>query len=543
MIEVVYAAALGCGIPFLCWNLFGQVRNRKQNGGLWTRKFVIRTITLVLACWLFRKISMSIEDNEFFDPYEILELQTGATRAEIRASYKRLSMLNHPDKLSRADRDASRRFARLVKAHKTLIDPQSRKNYELYGNPDGPQSWSYGVPIPEFLKPGDNASSQSMAVYYLGYVGVLIAFVYGAKKVMNSFEPEAPSVVIASEDVLALDAMLSEASNSTHILECMACVPQLCSLEREEMIQTDTEMQAISEKVKASLLEMKAEPVFTPGGAKDIILRQNSRGESKPSRDGLIHPKRTPMSDHNLVVLMSALHSRHPNSKIPRELSAAYVEEQAYVLGVAELLLDASLQLAASKGSLSLFLAVIECKGLIRRKVWSHDEVDALQIQEEDLQRESVALPSIRILSHEAETWGETQIAVGDKSLVKLVLERGHAPLYKLNRPISGSVLSKGEPWWVLLASVGKNGERSLLNAAPVLVKTLTQPTVEVELSFNAPSIPGDHKYVIMVRSPVFLQCGTDAEGTFRVVSQSEIIPDDDVSDEEEEYEDEEVEE
>ena len=76
--------------------------------------------------------------------FQILEVSSAATRAEIRSAYKQLSLKYHPDK-NRGDRRAAQRFRQLSKAHRALSSTEGRRNYKLYGNPDGPQSWNYGM--------------------------------------------------------------------------------------------------------------------------------------------------------------------------------------------------------------------------------------------------------------------------------------------------------------------------------------------------------------------------------------------------------------
>jgi translocation protein SEC63 len=65
---------------------------------------------------LARKM-MSVEaDHVEYDPYAILELDRGATSAEVRKQYRRLSLEHHPDKGG-----DEQTFVRLTKAYKAYV--------------------------------------------------------------------------------------------------------------------------------------------------------------------------------------------------------------------------------------------------------------------------------------------------------------------------------------------------------------------------------------------------------------------------------------
>jgi len=106
----------------------------------------------------------------FFDPYKILEVDTGATEAQIKSSFRKLTLKYHPDKNDSPD--APQLYADVVKAHKTLTDAETREKWEMYGNPDGPQGITVGVALPEWLVDGKN-KSVVLAVYLIFLVVVV----------------------------------------------------------------------------------------------------------------------------------------------------------------------------------------------------------------------------------------------------------------------------------------------------------------------------------------------------------------------------------
>uniref|UniRef100_A0A2K5YGL9 Translocation protein SEC63 homolog n=1 Tax=Mandrillus leucophaeus TaxID=9568 RepID=A0A2K5YGL9_MANLE len=92
---------------------------------------------VLLAGWalfLFLAYKVSKTDREYqeYNPYEVLNLDPGATVAEIKKQYRLLSLKYHPDKGG-----DEVMFMRIAKAYAALTDEESRKNWEEFGNPDG----------------------------------------------------------------------------------------------------------------------------------------------------------------------------------------------------------------------------------------------------------------------------------------------------------------------------------------------------------------------------------------------------------------------
>lgn len=66
-----------------------------------------------------------------------------------------LTSSSHPDKVRLAENqtkeDAESHFVNLTKAYKALTDETIRKNFELYGHPDGRQEMSMGIALPAWV--------------------------------------------------------------------------------------------------------------------------------------------------------------------------------------------------------------------------------------------------------------------------------------------------------------------------------------------------------------------------------------------------------
>jgi len=62
------------------------------------------------------------------DPYEILQVQRNATDREIKVAYKKLALINHPD---RSDNPNETMMAQINEAYAILSDPEQRRCYDL----------------------------------------------------------------------------------------------------------------------------------------------------------------------------------------------------------------------------------------------------------------------------------------------------------------------------------------------------------------------------------------------------------------------------
>ncbi|XP_043273774.1 translocation protein SEC63 homolog isoform X2 [Venturia canescens] len=88
-----------------------------------------------------------------FDPFEILGISAGASQGEIKRAYRKLSLILHPDK----ETGNEKVFMILTKAYKALTDDEARKNWEKYGNPDGPGVMSFGIALPSWIVEKENS--------------------------------------------------------------------------------------------------------------------------------------------------------------------------------------------------------------------------------------------------------------------------------------------------------------------------------------------------------------------------------------------------
>lgn len=57
----------------------------------------------------------------------------------------------HPDKNPEDPEAANEVFVKVSKAYQSLTDPAVRENYEKYGNPDGKQTFTFGIALPAWV--------------------------------------------------------------------------------------------------------------------------------------------------------------------------------------------------------------------------------------------------------------------------------------------------------------------------------------------------------------------------------------------------------
>jgi len=114
-------------------------------------------ITIFLTLVFYYLIISVATDGEVnsFDPFTILEIDTGADPRAIKKAFREKSLRWHPDKNPNNPK-AEATFMLINKAYEALTDSQARENWEKYGNPDGRQSLEVSIGLPSFLLDPDN---------------------------------------------------------------------------------------------------------------------------------------------------------------------------------------------------------------------------------------------------------------------------------------------------------------------------------------------------------------------------------------------------
>ncbi|XP_003702349.1 translocation protein Sec63 [Megachile rotundata] len=107
----------------------------------------------IILIFLAYKVSQFDYEMTNFDPFEILGVPPSASQSDIKKAYRKLSLILHPDK----ETGNEKAFMKLTKAYRALTDEEARKNWEKYGNPDGPGAMSFGIALPSWIVEKENS--------------------------------------------------------------------------------------------------------------------------------------------------------------------------------------------------------------------------------------------------------------------------------------------------------------------------------------------------------------------------------------------------
>lgn len=152
--------------------------------------FYFMIFMVVLLSYLFTLSYGEIVKNgnnfKRFDPYEILEIEPGVDVAIIKKAYRKLTLKYHPDK-NPNNLQAKAKFIMIAKAYESLTDEVARKNFELYGNPDGPGSMRLAVGLPSFVLNKKN-HMPILFLFLMLIVIIIPAFVWFWFKNSNKYD-------------------------------------------------------------------------------------------------------------------------------------------------------------------------------------------------------------------------------------------------------------------------------------------------------------------------------------------------------------------
>jgi translocation protein SEC63 len=173
-------------------NLFSK---KKRNARNYTFYFYI--VSLLLLCYVSYNCYFEIKENsgnfKTFNPFEILEIEADATEQQIKKAYKRLALKYHPDR-NPNNSQAKAKFMMISKAYEALTNETARKNWELYGNPDGPGSMRLAVGLPSFVL--NKKNHMPILILFLIFIVIILpAFVLYWFSSTNNYDDAGVQVI------------------------------------------------------------------------------------------------------------------------------------------------------------------------------------------------------------------------------------------------------------------------------------------------------------------------------------------------------------
>ncbi len=80
----------------------------------------------MLFCYVAYKTTQYDYEFAKFDPYEILQVEVGASAAVVKSAYRKLSVIYHPDKKTGDEKT----FMKITRAYQVLRSTRFATNYQ-----------------------------------------------------------------------------------------------------------------------------------------------------------------------------------------------------------------------------------------------------------------------------------------------------------------------------------------------------------------------------------------------------------------------------
>ena len=176
---------LNCQCSHCKKKLINIIEKDKKSNNIF--KFIILILLIISFIIVYKKIKITSKNVKTFNPYQILEIEDQENDArKIKKSYKKLALKYHPDK-NPNNLQARAKFMLINKAYEILTNNESKANFELYGNPDGPTSMKFSVGLPQYVLDKKN-HFKILLIFLIIICGIIPYHFYHWYKKINLFD-------------------------------------------------------------------------------------------------------------------------------------------------------------------------------------------------------------------------------------------------------------------------------------------------------------------------------------------------------------------
>eukprot|EP00747_Dinoflagellata_sp_TGD_P032395 gnl/TRDRNA2_/TRDRNA2_135954_c0_seq1.p1 gnl/TRDRNA2_/TRDRNA2_135954_c0~~gnl/TRDRNA2_/TRDRNA2_135954_c0_seq1.p1 ORF type:complete len:608 (+),score=135.67 gnl/TRDRNA2_/TRDRNA2_135954_c0_seq1:59-1825(+) len=445
-----------------------------------------------------------------FDPFDILEVPPGSSNNDIKKSYRRLSLIYHPDK-NPDDPLAASRFIQITKAYQALTDEVARKNYEMYGNPDGPQTSKVGIGLPRFLLEKENHLIILSCFFFLLLFVVPMIFIcyYQWTK-----QYAANGVMI--ETLQFMGYYISEVTRAKNCPELLAA-----SAESRGMILRPTDntaMMPIMEKVTEHKKRQFSLPIVVRN--QFLIWAHMQRfhdlmsGELRDDLDQLLkYSMRITQAMIEIACMREWFFTAQAMIEFRRCLVQALDVKSSQLLQIPHFNDDAVKHCQKGKQGVSNLVDFISKDAESRRGLAAMEPHQVADIEAFCFHASAIELKAT------IETEGEGEIVVGDVATVTAAICRKHLKEGEAIGPVHAPFFPepKFEEWWLFLVE-----ERPAMRIIAYERVRDTERQVEVKMCFHV-SRPHEHKLVLWALCDSYAGLDEKVEINFKACTEEEV--------------------
>lgn len=562
-------------------NYLGNFYQRKRS-----RRRIVRTIIVIgwIAFFIVAYKCATIQQEYInWDPFEILGVMENASPNDIKKAYRKLSLIYHPDK----DTGDADRFVKITKAYAALTDDEARKNWELYGNPDGPGATSFGIALPSWIVEKEN-SFVVLGIYALIFMVALPVSVgiwwyrsvkFGCDKVLINtselyyyFIHKTPNMALKRVIMILASSLEFAKSHNSEVIErptdnqevprLIRDLPMLGENNKERplcfsySIKTRAILHAHLSRMKLPATTLDVDRCFIVRKcpyllqefvqcvAQLITLALTGRIQNMPNLSTLENAMKL-----SALIVQALWEYQSPLLQLPHftEDTLRFFEKKKIKIKSIEQL--ARMKESDRRESLKNFtdtqyadiMQVISSMPLmtVQNKLEVLDDEDPGVITAGSIVTVSVKLKRSfmkKLLDDESDQQEQPEVSETDEFIDKLnpkqkVFESKPKKSHAVHCPFFPD--DKQEFWWVYLV----DKKKFALVTAPVLVTSLVD-VEQIELKFTAPIKPGSYNYTIVVRSDSYVDCTIQKLASITVLPAKNYLediqyPEDEVEEEE----------